>query len=414
MHGCEEVMHRPIVVYLDSQDFSRLSDAKMDASISPVRDKLLELKREGIARFAFSDVLVYECLPVKPEDAALSLKRIESIVEFCDGQSLPPASEVIRSELGLLISQEGKYSKFANQPFSGHWFPKLDLTSETRDVERNAAKTAFSNLKETMGLSLSRNERRAFLKKFKSSNKADGYSSLASQGMSDLASLYPIDLSDKHLLAEYLRCGNSRVLLPLVEKSLGDLLFFSRWCVDNWDGGQKFVRSLRSGNDQTKASLIRFYEHMKEVNGRALEVISERELSSMLADKIEEMRDWFVSSFAAIQIKNFLGVDVPNDGRFRPSLVKTPAVLSWLEFTAAVLVRSAAVAHPRNPHKKSHSDFADSMHVLYLPRVDIFRADRFTSQILEGSLSFQSTVVEPSLEKLPETIHRAWDRRGAC
>ena len=94
-------MQEAIVVYLDSQDFSKLSDVRAGPSTLTIKDELLELKRRGIARYVFSDVLVFECLPVRIEDAHLSLARFELITELCDGDFLPPFSEIIRFELGI-------------------------------------------------------------------------------------------------------------------------------------------------------------------------------------------------------------------------------------------------------------------------------------------------------------------------
>jgi hypothetical protein len=369
----------------------------------------LELKKQGVAKFVFSEVLVYENLPVNPEGAALSLARFDSIAKFCEGNCLPPVAEVIRCELQALASQDVRYKKLAKYKFSGNWFQKLEIDGGLSMAMRDGAREALRRFEASSGRNLGRNSRRVFEKKFINSIRSGENVELAVKMISEIGSKYPIDITDNRIFYEYLRTGNNRILITAIEKSLSDVRFFCDWCVENWDEGQAFVRTLRGGNEPAFNSLTVFYERMKDVNIDALIVLTKKQMSSTLERVKIERLQWFINEFIAKRFKCDLGIKIERgDSRFLASMEKTPSILCWLEFIAAILFRSAAAVGPRNPIDKAASDFADALHVMFLPRVDIFRADKFASGVIKDFLSFKGSVVESSLEQLPAAVRKVY------
>jgi len=79
-----------LIIYLDSQDFSKFSPSHSDyEKLLPVKNELMKLKMEGVAIFPFSDIHVFENLPKSPEDGPFGLERIRTIVEICGEEHLP-------------------------------------------------------------------------------------------------------------------------------------------------------------------------------------------------------------------------------------------------------------------------------------------------------------------------------------
>jgi len=100
-------MSDPVVVYLDSQDFSRFCSFHRDyGACNSIKQELLGLKQSGQARFVFSDVHVFENLPVSYENSAPGLERIRAIVELCGHDHLPSSITLVEHELHQLTGDE--------------------------------------------------------------------------------------------------------------------------------------------------------------------------------------------------------------------------------------------------------------------------------------------------------------------
>src|SRR5258708_4415786 len=92
----------PIPVYLDSSDYSTLSDSarlKSDPRLGEVLRDLLGFRDAGTCEFRYSAVHVLEMTPVDPTALEKSLSRIGLMQDLCGEKCLIPADEIDRYEL---------------------------------------------------------------------------------------------------------------------------------------------------------------------------------------------------------------------------------------------------------------------------------------------------------------------------
>ena len=76
-------MNKPLIVYLDSSDYSDFSDgSKRTPEIIRIENQLLQLRDENKIEIRFSHINVIEAAPTKPEDKVSSSKRLQIIKKF--------------------------------------------------------------------------------------------------------------------------------------------------------------------------------------------------------------------------------------------------------------------------------------------------------------------------------------------
>ncbi len=120
---------RPLKVYLDSADYSVLSDTRIQTPI--IKNTRIQLKTwsdSGQVEFWYSGAHVSEMAPVKPEYTEDAVKRAEMLCKLCKRHALVSFEHLIQNELDCLSTK--KSSQYHIYSFSGNWFPNVtDIVS---------------------------------------------------------------------------------------------------------------------------------------------------------------------------------------------------------------------------------------------------------------------------------------------
>lgn len=384
-------MGAKVTVYLDSQDFSRFSPSHSDyASMLATRKELLRLKESGIATFVFSDIHVFEAMPTHPRHSEKGLERVRTISEFCDLDNLPSSISIIEHELRVACG-------CATHNNWEEWFPDFDLVEPDRSgIIRDALDEIPRNrqqrraLKRIMSKPLSGGRERDF------ANEVIAKYPFMREGRRTLE-LWVSGRAEWNLVVEQLKTG------------LKDIVSFSEWLSKNWHHGAKFVDNLRAGNSSFKTTLTTLYQKMRELFENNPEARTKDNLELLRRIYIEQ-RDAMFTSFVAKNAPRMLEPSVEPTPSATLSPDKTPSLYTALSFLTAIAYKSAVPDRARNPDNLTGSDFVDAMHVLYLPLVHVFRADRFSCGVLNDSKPPRTAVLCPNLRDLPDLItdrHRA-------
>src|SRR5690606_15171677 len=80
----------------------------------------LDLREKGLARYAFSDIHVFEVMPTKVGLKEFGLERIRTIKEFCGSDHLPSAATLALSELRQACGSEPETEW-------DEWFPYFEM-----------------------------------------------------------------------------------------------------------------------------------------------------------------------------------------------------------------------------------------------------------------------------------------------
>lgn len=380
-------MSDPVVVYLDSQDFSRFSPSHPDHSAYLcIKQELLGLKQEGAARFVFSDVHVFENLPVSYKNSAPGLGRIRTIAELCGQDHLPSSTTLVEHELRQLAG--------GGAPLWPEWYPYFEMEEPDRgEIQSNLIAKMASN----------RSQRRAIAKALKGAPDVRLNQIFADEFLSR----YPFLQGGKKTLTAYLaRQVGWDAVETLLRTGLRDIAGFSEWLVENWKHGRAFVGNLRDQNLHIQTTLTNLYTKMRALFERAS--LSQEDATHLIKSTYDKQREQFLERFAAKNSLKLLGQEAHGP----LTQEQTPSLFVAMHFLMDVAYLSALPKDPRNPKKHAGSDFADAMHVLFLPRVDIFRADQFSCSVLRKNALNGTTTLCPSLQDLPALIRGEAKKRS--
>jgi len=223
----------------------------------------------------------------------------------------------------------------------------------------------------------------------------------------EFLSKYPFLQSGKKVLAAYLaRQVGWEEVEDLLRTSLRDIVGFSEWLVANWRHGQAFVGNLRDRNGHFQNALINIYTKMRDLFEHTK--LSQEEATRLIKETYSRQRKQFLDGFAATNSPKILGKEALAPLAYE----HTPSLFAAMHFLMDVAYLSTLPKDPRNPRKHAGSDFADAMHVLFLPKVDIFRADQFSCSVLRKIELSGTMVLCPSLQELPALIREVAKERA--
>lgn len=394
-------MKAPLRVYLDSQDFSRMSPSHPDyKSTLAIKQELLKLSRLGVAQFLFSDIHVFECLPTDPLKSGEGLERMRTIVELCGKNNLPASTSLMVHELRKLSAQDESYRKLGRIELSTDWFPEFEMPL-TEAIDWRAI--CRKQLSET---NLPRNQRRALEKKVMASRTSIAKQDLVDAGLQSFLQKFPFRPQDVDSLVDYVKGKKGRETLgQLVKNGLDDLILFSEWLVANWETGQPLVSNLRAVGKGFSRNLEDFYDKMQALFNES--TLPDQLVESNVNRVMKEQYGKLFADQGRRLANRLLNVTLSeSDPRFFVSQDVTPCLYAAYTFMFGLLKKSSSIDRARNPHKKKESDFADGMHIFFMPRVDLFRADKFSSSLIRDLKIFPSVRVVDSLKCLPDEINK--------
>jgi hypothetical protein len=359
-----------LTVYLDSQDFSHFSTRHKDHSkYSSLKAELLQLKNDGHVRFVFSDVHVYEVFPKNASATAEGLDRIRTIAEFCGSESMPSFVSLIEYEVRSHISQ----SRGGELPeISSNWFPDLGIADTP--MER-ASSPPNRKERRTMGSQVRKN---------------------SSPLVAEFRKKYPFFKDSNVLIRYYGHDVEWNDVVAMIESSVQDIKSFATWLASADDVGLNLPGILRGGYVSYVAAITAIRE---EVASRVADIEGAEqriELAKAIGNGLDKSLSDLRSSIARRlmdELREYEGSVIVDDSM--------PSFDALLRYLAELVRRSSQLSTPRKP---MGSDFADALHVSYLPRVDIFRTDAAAANALSHIFPARKNDIVADVFRLPALI----------
>jgi len=386
--------HRtPVLVYLDTSDYSRFGDVirgKADSATESLFNELLALKKNGVAQFAFSAAILSELFQFNPEFPGTTQSKAEAVERLCGEVAFYWPMRSIAHDVAL----HSRHTPADKKPLSlrSEWFPsaseKLADFRGTLEAKlaSDLASKSYSNRKE-------RRSAEAKARNFP-------FEILASPIIDLVASSYNLDRSDV-----------KRAITPTLKGNISSLEG-SRRMFDAIARPTSFVRSYFSdiNEDQSlptwisdvgvamQKSLIELRENLRNFDKNELsnQLPAGIDLSSrMILHELARQAEPLVNEFAPRFNSGNLFRDVDQ-------LLTVPALN--LFFNAyRVLVEQAAGMHG-DGHDPERSAFGDLFHLLYLPHSDLWRCDRRFRNVVSKVCGVYDHAVVNRLSDLPAMI----------
>lgn len=385
-----------LTVYLDSSDFSAFSEPLPSPATKNVREELEELQKSGAIRLVFSNVHVAEAAPTTREALALGQARLRAIHDLCWPHSVMASSDLLNDEAASLY---GAHSMGQVHRCTGDWLPRdlhgegiaspLELIQEVLDdaPSPDAKERARRQLLTSSG-GLTIKGRRKVLQQ-------------VPKLIAEMRRTLPVTPAVEHAIWQHFRSGmvDSQVIRELWAQ-FRDLRAYAAWLEQDWEGAGRLNLWLR----QSGARVREGWERVSR------EIAQRAEASAALGMSTQEFRatgrtvmaQWKQTAPGKMAQALLGRSDAPTV--FEPDEMRRRAPGLAAIASLQLDMAWATVAPGVQPRSPKQSDFADITHVLYLPYVDLFRADRFVAHtIRESSPDLASRVVE-KLTALPEAV----------
>lgn len=399
-----------ITVYLDSQDYSILTDQKqLTPELNAVHDRLLAYSRSGLVRFFFSGVVVCEAVPLTPDSVTLAAQKADFLGDLCGENALVSLDKLISREILVLLGK-AEPPVDAVDP-EGNWFPEMGPPDKEGDVWQHMEVLLNEDLKLN---GMTRQQRRAMNRKFvKNGRPRPEFQALLDQQdgreiSAAFVAQYPMRPEHANLMSEYaLGRASEEQFMEALTGSLRDPRWMMRWFATNHSlaspisdivrkPGREFGELLRTlvkvSLDYTN-KLIALNPAGHNPSGRHGEL--SKEWTDFQDRQILSITRMLSSRWCNTEITDVNIEDVNSSCRGLVTTLRSLYSSVW---------ENVGGGRKEAP---SDSQFVDALHALYAPYVDVFRADRFMSPHIERQVTRKDgTTVVAKLQQLPDAIEK--------
>lgn len=116
---------RPVRVFLDSADYSILSDKKRSTpQLDKLREQLIGWAESGAVEFWYSGTILSEMAPVDSWYADASVARADLLIRLCKTQALISFDQILLRELQNLRAGIIETDSRSVYSYTGDWFPE--------------------------------------------------------------------------------------------------------------------------------------------------------------------------------------------------------------------------------------------------------------------------------------------------
>lgn len=397
-----------LTVYLDSQDYSTLTDPKqLTPALVELRERLKSYAKSGRAQFVFSGFVVAEVTPLAANVASLAAAKADLLSELCGRNALVPIEKLLTMEVNALSGA----SVLAPNPFDGggNWFSDIAPTGggglwREMEVRMNG---------DLRNLGLTRQQRRAQSRKLIKNGQPR--TALRTQfEQQDTASLmrpffdsYPMSPEYETVMLRYCKgLATDAELDEAVRGSMRDTKYMMRWFATSQALANPIAEYVRKPGREMGAGLRRLATVTKYYAEFLLNQDPPTPLTALAKEWEIRQRSQMCGVVRAFAESESLAVPATFDAA--DVVAKCPGVATMFGALYSRVWENVA-----GGMKKEVSDSltVDSMHALYAPYVDVFRADREMAPHIAKQLKPHGTAVVAKREELPTVIERLLQSR---
>lgn len=392
-----------ITVYLDSQDYSALSEDLLTPERAQIKDTLLDMAASGDVRFVFSSVVVCEAAPTGANAVKHAIQRGDFLTQLCQRNALVHPAMLLEHEIRALA--EGRTTLINALSETQDWFPVIEFDDPTPLSEgmREAVRTDPSVQ------AMSRKQRRETERKFFKNGclrpeVKNAISLAAAQKYVDyIVATFPMERSQADVFRRYaLNEATKEEVAEAMRTSLRDPCWLMRWFVENPEMAIPIADMVRKPGQQVGAEL----RSLVEISGILKETAGSGDDGQSLWEQLP------ISKYVNNVNQQLLGVVEKARARYgikfdQPISVKDIArSCPGLDATIRAIMSSVwDNIGGRCKRPPSDSQFPDAMHAMYAPYVDVFRADAYMAPHIRRHVQMQhGTQVVAKLAELPRVI----------
>ena len=392
---------RKLVIYLDSSDYSVLSDQKrLTPELSDVLKQLRQWKTDEVASYYFSGTHLSEMAPLESSYTEAAQRRADLLVELCGTNTLISQDRLFTSELRYALDLEP--SLVNPLSLKGDWYPEgIAHISPVGQIQM------AEYIDEAIGdLGLNRKTRRLAKRKSLKAGKprATWMPSIIDEArngsLKEILEKYPMRPEDARILGRFV-VGDvtqeqaSNAFLA----SLRDPRWMMKWFAQHHSKLTPFIEWTRAPSASIVTSLAEISAFVAAIHQQDRENGTTMAKDMNLPTQWLSQQDCLLKRIAILFAKNLTGADAE---------ALSIHILEERCPGLSVCIRSLHSAYAstlgKTPRTPKLSDFPDALHSVYAPYTDIFRADSFMAPYITKAACGTNTKVVAKLVQLPDAI----------
>lgn len=395
----------PLLVYLDSSDFSTLSNPGRSNEQEVVRSQLTGLTESGLVQFVFSGTHLMEMAPLSSTYTPAAAARADLLVELCGRNAVISFDKLVKLELGRLAEPTASTANVVST--TAEWYPEwgnmispvqwvdaikeVDITSRQHGLNRQQRR----QLKK--GLFKDGRPKKVTLQFLADNGESNDYKELVQR--------YPMREQDARVLGWYV-VGKATAVQAneAFLESLRDPRWMMRWFAEHHGQLSPFVQYLREPAEKLLASVADIADAAHQMHKLRDSLGPSYQPEFLTANGWNRLQDATVLNIANRCLKHFSLSG--NDSVTANDVDNYCPGLSAFIRSVHSAVRDSTSETPR---QSKGSDFVDGVHAMYAPYVDIFRADSYMASHIRRCVEGHGTTVVPKLSQLVSAID---DRLG--
>lgn len=397
---------RPLRVYLDSSDYSTLSDLKRRTETAPgVLEQLRRWVAEEKIACYFSGIHITEMAPLTRVHSAAAKRRADVLVGLCGRNSLISLDRLIARELHNALGDGDSLPCVYSH--TGDWYPE-----GVGDMSPVGLIAVESDIRKEIRDNVANRKARRQLKRNlfrKGKLRADAHATVVSRARTvDVDAVLrelPMRPQDARTLLRYVvGDATAREASDAFLESLRDPSWMMLWFVRHHEELTPFIKWVRGPSSKFLPALHQMAEVAASLR------MSDAQEGTNLVDECLSAKMWKEHQDNLLQrIANEMVRDLVQ----RDGVALSPEAIDDRCPGLSVGFRSHHSAcwtvTSGSPRKPKESDLADALHAVYAPYVDIFRADKFMAPFIERHLCGLPTRVVSKLSSLVSVIQQSID-----
>jgi hypothetical protein len=407
----------PIQVYLDSSDYSRLSDHRAheaDPQLNALLQYLLQAVSARRVEIRFSAIHVAEAAQTTPDAQPHALSRVRLMKRLSQGRCLIYWEDLVQLDvLSAVLGRRGRNieMRFPAYAYSndGQYYP--DISSSIREFRQKRKEMLVSALKE---IKIPAAQRRLVLKELAVGDRSELVQAMIKESQASLTEqlrAMPVTERFRHeRFAERFLFGGigADEFVPELFKGLFDPETLVSDVLTRSDEHLEFANWLRNQGRVSKGLVLNARVNLQyirllgstigktdaELRSEMKSIEIDRHVQSHIKKIVE--KGTLCSRYGTSRRDALRAIDEVGYERLSPSL----ATLAW----ALKKYVKDNLSNFINPRTALESDVGDMLHSVYMPYVDIFRADGYFASLLRERADELGIKLVGKLIRLHEVI----------
>lgn len=394
-----------LAIYLDSQDYSALSEPLLKPELANIKNALLNMAAAGDVRFVFSALAVCEAVPTGPHAVQYAIRRGDFLSQLCQRNALICPTELVEQEVSAL-AQRSVLPKEKVGP-TQDWFPRVEFDDPTPLADLMREQFNADPATKAMTRPQRREAERKLFKKgtLRPEVRKQIYSAAGDVYVQAIVAKWPMAPSQADVFRRYALGESSKdEAAAAMRASLRDPSQLMRWFVENPELAKPLGDMVRGpgrtlGN--AMRSLVAFVEELETAGDGGL--VGQSMLDSLPFRGKVLWEDWVSGQVdrAVRGMAHESGVELGAHHNAADLARYCPGIDAMVRSMLSSVWDNIGGTRRQLP---SDSQFPDAMHAMYAPYVDVFRADSYMAQHIKAQVERHGTRVVAKVRDLPAIL----------